>query len=86
MRTSTNSHLAIFDPKALVAENRVIVVSVTYRLGLFGYLATGTGRPANLGLLDQLEAFRWVQRNIVGGDPGTATAFGSPPEATPSPI
>ena len=70
--------LAIFDPKALVAENRVIVVSVTYRLGLFGYLATGTGRPANLGLLDQLEAFRWVQRNIsaFGGDPERVTAFG----------
>ena len=51
---------------------------MTYRLGLFGYLATGTGRPANLGLLDQLEAFRWVQRNIsaFGGDPGNVTAFG----------
>ncbi|MET4591257.1 carboxylesterase family protein [Arthrobacter sp. 754] len=76
--TSGSGDLAIFDPKALVAENRVIVVSVTYRLGLFGYLATGTGRPANLGLLDQLEAFRWVQRNIAafGGDPGCVTAFG----------
>jgi para-nitrobenzyl esterase len=76
--TSGSGDLAIFDPKALVAETRVIVVSVTYRLGLFGYLATGTGRPANLGLLDQLEAFRWVQRNIggFGGDPGRVTAFG----------
>jgi para-nitrobenzyl esterase len=76
--TSGSGDLAIFDPKALVAENRVIVVSVTYRLGLFGYLAAGTGRPANLGLLDQLEAFRWVQRNIgaFGGDPHRVTAFG----------
>ncbi|WP_426975571.1 carboxylesterase family protein [Pseudarthrobacter sp. O4] len=76
--TSGSGDLAIFDAKALVAENRVIVVSVTYRLGLFGYLAAGTGRPANLGLLDQLEAFRWVQRNIgaFGGDPGRVTAFG----------
>ncbi|XAS64224.1 carboxylesterase family protein [Micrococcaceae bacterium Sec5.8] len=76
--TSGSGDLAIFDPTALVAENRVIVVSVTYRLGLFGYLATGTGRPANLGLLDQLEAFRWVQRNIsaFGGDPQNVTAFG----------
>ena len=76
--TSGSGDLAIFDPSALVAENRVVVVSVTYRLGLFGYLATGTGRPANLGLLDQLEAFRWVQRNIgaFGGDPGCVTAFG----------
>lgn len=76
--TSGSGDLAIFDPTTLVAENRVIVVSVTYRLGLFGYLATGTGRPANLGLLDQLEAFRWVQRNIsaFGGDPSRVTAFG----------
>jgi para-nitrobenzyl esterase len=76
--TSGSGDLAIFDPTSLVAENRVIVVSVTYRLGLFGYLATGTGRPANLGLLDQLEAFRWVQRNIAafGGDPECVTAFG----------
>jgi len=76
--TSGSGDLAIFDATSLVSENRVIVVSVTYRLGLFGYLATGTGRPANLGLLDQLEAFRWVQRNIAafGGDPGRVTAFG----------
>jgi para-nitrobenzyl esterase len=76
--TSGSGDLAIFDPASLVAENHVIVVSVTYRLGLFGYLATSTGRPANLGLLDQLEAFRWVQRNIAafGGDPGRVTAFG----------
>ncbi|MDP9887603.1 carboxylesterase family protein [Pseudarthrobacter enclensis] len=76
--TTGSGDLAIFDPARLVAENRVIVVSVTYRLGLFGFLATPTGRPGNLGLLDQLEAFRWVQRNIAGfgGDPGQVTAFG----------
>lgn len=76
--TTGSGDLAIFDPAALVAENRVVVVSVTYRLGLFGFLATRTGRPGNLGLLDQLEAFRWVHRNIAafGGDPGRVTAFG----------
>lgn len=76
--TTGAGDLAIFDPARLVAENRVIVVSVTYRLGLFGFLATRGGRPGNLGLLDQLEAFRWVQRNIAafGGDPGRVTAFG----------
>lgn len=75
--TTGSGDLAIFDPARLVAENRVVVVSVTYRLGLFGYLAT-RGRPGNLGLLDQLEAFRWIQRNIsaFGGDPGRVTAFG----------
>lgn len=76
--TTGSGDLAIFDPARLVAENRVIVVSVTYRLGLFGFLATPAGRPGNLGLLDQLKAFRWVQRNIAafGGDPGRVTAFG----------
>ena len=68
----------IMDPARLVAEQRVVVVTVTYRLGLFGYLGSSPHRPANLGLLDQLEAFRWVQRNIAafGGDPDNVTAFG----------
>ncbi|MFI7481174.1 carboxylesterase family protein [Kocuria sp. M1R5S2] len=68
----------IMDPKPLVAEQRVVVVTVTYRLGLFGYLGSGHHRPANLGLLDQLEALRWVRRNIAafGGDPDRVTAFG----------
>jgi len=70
--------MAIQDPTALVAEQRVIVVAVTYRLGLLGYLGTPSGRPANLGLLDQILAFRWVQRNIAafGGDARNVTAFG----------
>ncbi|MEX5303985.1 carboxylesterase family protein [Kocuria sabuli] len=69
---------AIMDPARLVVEQRVVVVTVTYRLGLFGYLGSGHHRPANLGLLDQLEAFRWVQRNITafGGNPCNVTAFG----------
>lgn len=67
----------IYDPSVLAAEQRVVVVTVTYRLGLLGYLGGGE-RTANLGLLDQLEAFRWVQRNIAafGGDPRRVTAFG----------
>lgn len=70
--------LPIMDPAALVAEQHVIVVTVTYRLGLFGFLGGVPGRPANLGLLDQLAAFAWVQRNIAafGGDPRQVTAFG----------
>lgn len=66
-----------YDPGALVAEQRVITVSVTYRLGLFGFLSRA-GVPANLGLLDIIEALRWVQRNIAGfgGDPGNVTVWG----------
>lgn len=65
------------DPGLLVAEQRVIVVTITYRLGPLGFLG-GPGRPANLGLLDQIEALRWVRRNVAafGGDPGTITLFG----------
>jgi para-nitrobenzyl esterase len=76
--TSGAGDMAITDPAALVAEQRVVVVSVTYRLGIFGFLGGSEGRPANLGLLDQIEALRWVRRNIsaFGGDPGQVTAFG----------
>ena len=68
---------AYSDPLALVSEQRVIVVTVTYRLGPLGFLGGGE-RPANLGLLDQIEALRWVQRNIgaFGGNPANVTAFG----------
>lgn len=68
---------ALYDPAALVREQRVVVVNVGYRLGVLGYLS-GAGRPANLGLLDQREALRWVQRAIAGfgGDPGRVTVMG----------
>ncbi|NAZ86937.1 carboxylesterase family protein [Kineococcus sp. T90] len=71
--------LPVYDPALLVAEHRVVVVSVTYRLGLLGYLASADGRRhANLGLLDQLAALRWVRANIAafGGDPAAVTVFG----------
>ncbi|MGY1777165.1 carboxylesterase family protein [Geodermatophilus sp. SYSU D00804] len=67
-----------YDPAALVREQRVVVVSVTYRLGLLGFLGDGDGRPANLGLLDLVEALRWVRGNVAafGGDPDAVTLFG----------
>ncbi|MFE9789961.1 carboxylesterase family protein [Nocardia salmonicida] len=70
---------AKYDPGALAREGRVVVVNVTYRLGIFGYL---TPEPIsgeeNLGLQDQILALRWVQANIAafGGDPANVTAFG----------
>jgi para-nitrobenzyl esterase len=71
--------LAFYDPVHLVAEQRVVVVSVTYRLGLFGFLGNEkNGTPSNLGLLDLREALCWVQRNIAsfGGDPACVTLLG----------
>lgn len=70
--------LDYYDPRALVSEQRVIVVAVTYRLGMLGFLGDGADVPANLGLLDQLMALRWVRDNIgaFGGDPELITVFG----------
>ncbi|RKQ37196.1 carboxylesterase/lipase family protein [Kocuria tytonis] len=67
-----------YDPGALVAEQAVIVVSVTYRLGLLGFLGDGEAIPANLGLLDMIAALRWTRDNIAafGGDPANVTLFG----------
>lgn len=69
---------AIYDARALVEEQGVIVVSVTYRLGLLGFLGGSGGRTANVGLLDIIEALRWVKANIAafGGDPDNITLFG----------
>ncbi len=70
--------MAVYDPAAIVAEQRVVFVAVTYRLGLLGFLGSESGPPPNLGLLDLLEALRWVQRNIAafGGNPALVTLFG----------
>lgn len=68
----------IYDPHTLVSEQRIIVVSLTYRLGVLGYLGRGRPEHSNLGLLDQISALRWVQRNIAafGGDPNAVTIAG----------
>ena len=67
-----------YDPAVLVREQRVVVVAVTYRLGLLGFLGDGVGRPANLGLLDLLAALRWVRDAVAafGGDPASVTLVG----------
>jgi para-nitrobenzyl esterase len=69
---------AIYDARALVEEQGVIVVSITYRLGLLGFLGGAEDRAANLGLLDLIAALRWIQTNIAafGGDPECVTLFG----------
>lgn len=68
-----------------LARRGVIVVSFNYRLGRFGFFAHPAlsaeqrgGPLGNYGLMDQIAALRWVQRNIAsfGGDPGNVTIFG----------
>lgn len=77
-------HKAFYDGSSF-AEREVVLVSINYRLGALGFLAhpglsaeTGYGVSGNYGILDQIEALRWVQRNIkaFGGDPDNVTIFG----------
>jgi para-nitrobenzyl esterase len=73
-----------YDPSRLVETNRIIVVTVNYRLGPLGFLALaapsegGEGLSGEYGLQDQQEALRWVRANIAtfGGDPGRVTIAG----------
>jgi para-nitrobenzyl esterase len=67
-----------------LAHRGVVVVSLNYRLGPLGFLAhpelsaEGGGSSGNYGLMDQIAALQWVQRNIAafGGDPRNVTIFG----------
>lgn len=62
-----------YNGSSLVERGDVVVVSINYRLGPFGFLGEN-----NLGTLDQISALRWVNRNIeaFGGDPKNVTIFG----------
>jgi carboxylesterase type B len=62
-----------------MTDQRMILVTMNYRLGILGFLSTGDSAiPGNLGLKDQVEALRWVQRNIAAfnGDPKSVTLSG----------
>ncbi|CAI5664610.1 unnamed protein product [Oreochromis niloticus] len=68
-----------YDGSALAAYQDVVVVQIQYRLGLLGFLSTGDEHiSGNFGLLDQVEALKWIQQHIhnFGGDPGLVTIFG----------
>lgn len=65
-------------------ESGVVLVTINYRLGVFGFLASedlakeGGGSAGNYGLMDMVAALRWVKANVAqfGGDPGNITIFG----------
>jgi len=70
---------------ANLARHGVIVVSINYRLGRFGWFAhpeltaeAKDGPTGNFGLMDQIAALRWVRDHIeaFGGDPANVTIFG----------
>lgn len=68
-----------------LADRDVILVTINYRLNVFGWYThkalnaeSPLGVSGNYGLLDQIEALRWVSKNIhsFGGDPNNVTVFG----------
>lgn len=74
----------LYDGAAL-ARRGVVVVTINYRLGPFGFWAhpalsreSPANASGNFGLMDQIEALRWVQKNVAafGGDPDRVTIFG----------
>jgi para-nitrobenzyl esterase len=73
----------LYDGANLAREGDVIVVTLNHRLNIFGFLHLGDIDPkfagsGNAGMLDIVEALRWVRDNIAvfGGDPGNVTIFG----------
>jgi para-nitrobenzyl esterase len=72
-----------FDGTSFAARHDVVLVTINYRLAVFGYFHLAGLSPqevgsGNCGLLDQIAALQWVADNIAafGGDPGNVTVFG----------
>ena len=76
----------LYDFSTMVNKHNVIVVSLNYRLGLFGWfthpaiqdLQSGLDKTSNFGTLDIIAALEWVKSNIAlfGGDQNNVTIFG----------
>lgn len=81
----TDEGLPIYDGRRLAETGDIVVVTVNYRLGVFGFLALADlseenpdGVSGNYGIRDQIAALQWVQANIAafGGDPTRVTLGG----------
>lgn len=70
---------SFYDGSMIAAVGDVIVVTMNYRLGIFGFLTLEEdGAKGNYGLLDQIQALKWIKDNIAdyGGNPNDITIFG----------
>lgn len=70
---------SLFAPGDMLALQGVVVVTTQYRLSTFGFATTGNDdAPGNYGMLDQVEALKWVKENIgkFGGNSSHITIFG----------
>lgn len=68
----------IYDGARMAARGDVVVVTLNYRVGAWGFLHHPSLGPPNRGLLDQLAALAWVREHAraIGGDPERITVFG----------
>lgn len=82
--SSGGSAVPIYDGEAM-AKKGIVFVSINYRVGIFGFFAhpeltkeSSTHSSGNYGLMDQIAALQWVQKNIAafGGDPNNVTIAG----------
>ena len=83
---NTSGMTSEYNPERFVVSQNIIVVTISYRLGLFGWFSHPELRKksddidasANFGLLDQIKALEWLRDNIevFGGDKNNITIFG----------
>jgi para-nitrobenzyl esterase len=75
----TSGGASMYDARWLATKNDAVVVTVNYRLGVFGFFGyPGLAGSGTFGIADQQAALRWVQRNAraFGGDARNVTVFG----------
>ena len=76
----------LYDFSTMTKNHEVLIVTINYRLGPFGWFThpsiqgqqAGLDKTSNFGTLDIIQALKWVNRNIsnFGGDPNNVTIFG----------
>ncbi|KAF3430658.1 hypothetical protein E2986_08305 [Frieseomelitta varia] len=70
---------AIWDASTFVSKHKILMVTVAYRLNIFGFFTTTDGEaPGNYGMFDQIASLDWIQKRIhhFGGSPSNVVIFG----------